>query len=514
MLPDPMSPTLKRALWVTALASLIVRLAIAATLPITGDEALFYQWGLRPEWGGYYDHPPMAGWWIAASIALFGDSTFSIRLPAVLLPLSGGALLWWTFSPLDRVRTAWAVLLFWLTPINWINVLITTDTPVIFFSLASVCLLFAAERRPRLDATAFAAYAGSGLMLSGALFSKYFAVVLALCIAVYFLGWRRDRLAGLGVMVLTSLPGPLVNLAWNMSHGWPNIMFNVFNRNEGETFAWKKPLLYLASWLYLLMPIGVALLWKYRSSLRQRLSTPPMALLGCLIAVSWVFFALLSAKKVVGLHWVVSFLPFWFVALAWALPTPDLRRTGRWFAGFTAVHLLLLAGLYAAPLSAWSSFNVYPKLVRSLRTEALVKQVDAPDVAIMATGYTSSVIYAHALKRYVPTFAVGSHHARQDDLWVNFGDYDGRTIRIIGFEAPDLDDYRAYFESVSLLTFEQEGVPFYAVHGTGFRAEVYRERVIGEIMRRFHRIPAWLPMTGCPICERYCAQVRCEVGTR
>ncbi len=55
----------------------------------------------------------------------------------------------------------------------------------------------------------------------------------------------------------------------------------------------------------------------------------------------------------------------------------------------------------------------------------------------------------------------------------------------------------------------KQGVPFYGVEGSGFNYAAYREGVLGVAFRRFYNIPAWLPMTGCPFCVRYCGQVRC-----
>ena len=45
--------------------TLVFRFWLAAAFPITGDEAYFIWWGWMPDWG-FYDHPPMIGWWLAA----------------------------------------------------------------------------------------------------------------------------------------------------------------------------------------------------------------------------------------------------------------------------------------------------------------------------------------------------------------------------------------------------------------------------------------------------------------
>jgi hypothetical protein len=165
--------------------------------------------------------------------------------------------------------------------------------------------------------------------------------------------------------------------------------------------------------------------------------------------------------------------------------------------------------MYGSQLSDWKSAKIYPEIVRSYRTQALLAQVQAPDTVLMATSYTPAAIYGQTLKTYVPVFGTGSFHARQDDLLVNFADFDGKTIRIIGFSQPNLDDYSAYFDHVSLITVSQNEVPFYAVEGKNFKWTVYRDTVLKDIFQKRHQIPSWLPMTGCPFCEHYCGEVRC-----
>ena len=501
---------LSRWLWGCGLAALALRCWIAATFPITGDEAYFYGWGRYPDWG-YYDHPPMVGWWIAALLHGVGDSTFIIRWPATLLPLALGGLIGWAVAPLGRERAAWAVLLFWLAPINWLNALITTDTPLMLWSVASVTVLWRAELMP--DARRAAAlHALSGLLLGLAFLSKYFAVVLGLAYAAYFLGWRRERWRSFALLVLCALPGPLINLWWNMGHGWANIMFNAFNRNEGESFSWDKPGLYLLTWAYLLTPGWLWLGWRQRQTLWPALGRlgREQGLLTAVLLVPFAFFALLSLKKVVGLHWVLNIYPFVFVALALAAPLPLLRQARRWMAGFVLLHVLTVAGLYSTQLSDWENSGLHSQIVRSYRTQALLDQVRADGVVIMATAYTPASIYSHTLKTPVPVFGVGSFHARQDDLQVDFRDYDGRTVRILDNHVLRAEDYAPYFDQVRVYTITQDGELFHVVEGQGFRWRAYRDTVLRDILRRWHRIPTWLPMTGSPFCQRYCGALRCD----
>jgi 4-amino-4-deoxy-L-arabinose transferase-like glycosyltransferase len=68
-----------RILWLT----LAIKLVFAAWIPLTGDEAYFIGWGKNLDYG-YYDHPPMVGWWLAGLLQV-SDAVSWLRLPSVLL---------------------------------------------------------------------------------------------------------------------------------------------------------------------------------------------------------------------------------------------------------------------------------------------------------------------------------------------------------------------------------------------------------------------------------------------
>jgi Dolichyl-phosphate-mannose-protein mannosyltransferase len=509
----PVSRSALRWLLIVGAAALLLRGWIAFTFPITGDEAFFYWWGVYPDWG-YSDHPPMVGWLIAAMRALAGDTVWAIRLPVVVLPLAVGAALWWALAQHSRERAAWALVLYWLAPINWLNTLMTTDTPLIFWSAWSVAALARAESAARPNQLKWGLYAVAGLCLGCAFLSKYFAVLLGLAYLAYFLIFQRTRLTGFAVVVLCALPGPLINLAYNASHGWPNIMFNVFNRNEDAHLAWHKPLLYIGMLVYLITPAAAWLALRQRRQFAAVLqSGAALRLMACVVAVPLTVFALLAGHKVIGLHWVLAFYPFGFVLLAFALPATQLARCARGIAVFTALHVLVVLALYGTTLDTWRTTPylsmIYPKIVRAYRSSEIVQQAQSPGSVLMADAYTSASLYGFARRAYMPVFGVGRFHARQDDLLVDFSVYTGQTIRIVVSSPPNLTQYAPYFDSVRVLSFEQDGVPFQIVEGSNFNYSAYRSGVLAEIDKRFYDIPRALPMTGCPFCERYCGQVRC-----
>lgn len=501
-----------RSVWAVLVLSLVCRVWISAAMPMTGDEALFFWWAQFLDYG-YYDHPPMVAWWIAAVSAVLGHAEWAVRLPATLLPLGVAGAIWWAFASVDRTRAAWAVLLYSLMPINWLGALVTTDTPLIFWAAWSVAGLVRAERQAvalqDLGRSAWHLYWLSGLCLGLAFLSKYFAVLLGVAYVVYFAVWRRQHWRGLLLGLVGMLPAVAVNVVWNLNHCWTNIMFNLFNRNEDAVFSVTNPLAYLATLVYLITPMALWWMWRERAGLRRAMAAMP--LVACALWVPLALFALMSGKKVIGLHWVLGFYPFLFILLAWALPMdalPRLKKSLLWFLG---VHLVLVAAVSLTSLDDWKRVKNYHRLVEAARAQEIAKLAQAPNTVLMANVYSAAGLYGYAIGQHVPVFGVGGFHARQDDLITDYRQYQGQTLRIItGRKAPDMAQFQDYFDETRVISLMQDGVPFYVVEGRAFRYDTYRQQVLAHINQAYYRFPAWLPVWGCSFCERYCGSPRCQ----
>jgi 4-amino-4-deoxy-L-arabinose transferase-like glycosyltransferase len=126
-----MARPLRAALIVMALATLL-RLLAAALLPLSPDEAYYWQWSREPAFG-YFDHPPVVAWLIALSTRLFGLSPLAVRLPAVLGATLLSVLLWHSARQrLDDSTALRLVLFLSLTPLFHLGgVIITPDTPLV-----------------------------------------------------------------------------------------------------------------------------------------------------------------------------------------------------------------------------------------------------------------------------------------------------------------------------------------------------------------------------------------------
>jgi len=482
--------------------TLAFRFWLAAAFPITGDEAYFIWWGWKPDWG-FYDHPPLIGWWLAVLLQ-FGDTQWWLRLPAILQPALLALAIYWALPRLiagiGEERRLWAAALVLLAPVNVWNVFITTDTPLVYFSVLSGLAWIRASQD---DAPRW--YLAAGLLLAGAVLSKYFAAILGFAYLVDVLRRRKaGALAGLAIAYACTLPALVLMAWWNSGNCWPNYMFNFVNRHGDAGWSLKTPLLYAVTLIYVLGPPVLWLALKNRRSTGADSSALPVAL-ATLAWVPFLLFALLSLVKQVGLHWLLSFVPFALIWLSLRLTPASLRRLGLFFAGFATLHIVGILIVSRVPLETWQKTRFYDGIVLTFEHQALARELQPyrRDWVLAMDGYSNAVTLGYNLRQYVAVFGEASSHARHDDLVTDFRALDGRNILILRKSEPKLDDYRKYFREVGADSFEIRGARFWRVKGEGFDYAAYREDVLATVRQKYYAIPAWLPQTACYMCDRY-----------
>ncbi len=546
--PDRLADPGRARTWflVVALATLAVRAAVAARLPITGDEAYFFYWGKWPAWG-YYDHPPMVGWWLAP-LARLGEHPFLVRLPALLVPPVLALLARASLARYGEALAWQAATLVLLAPLDAWNVAITTDVPLMLFAGVTVVLYLRAVRTGRpVD------YLLAGFALAGALMSKYFAGLLALGILAHAL-WRADRrsLVGLACVVAGALPAAVVQIAWNAQHCWPNVMFNLVNRHENAGLSWRTPPLYLVTLAYVLIPYVAWRAWVLarralyaRGAADERPAasgdraaggdTPVRArgsraapgagdardayvALAFLAGVPFALFLALSLVKTIGLHWLASFvMP---ALMAFALRDSARARAAalRFGAAFVLLHYAAIGVLAALPLETFRGLRAYDGIVLTLAPADLeaamrpyLRAPDGSDFVLAADGFSPAATLGFDLGRYVVVFGPGSSHARHDDILTDWRRVDGANVLVvIKGRPPDMTHYAPYFERVETIPLTVRGAPFWLVRGYGFRYARYRDEVLELVRERWYQVPRWLPQGPCYFCDRYFPDRACH----
>ena len=536
-----MANTAQRLFYAAVGLTLVFRLWLAAVMPITGDEAYFIWWGWIPDWG-FYDHPPMIGWWLAALLAV-GDAEWWLRLPQVAQPvLLALAVRWawprlWPEQPEQAERRDWAALLVLLAPVNVWNVFVTTDTALVYCAVLSGLAWLFASREP--GGNVWRWYVLAGIFLAGAVLSKYFAALLGFAYLIDVLRRRTARaFAGLAITYAITVPALLLMAWWNAGNCWSNYMFNFVNRHGAHSgIGLENPLIYAATLAYVLTPPVLWLLFRRRpappslpASFPQgergdRQLPSPLAgeglrergggfsnverSLATLVAVPLLLFAVLSLFRTVGLHWILAFVPFALLLAVRRLSGPAVPKLAWFFMGFAALHLAVALVVSRLPLETWRSFRIYPGLVLTFESRALVAHAAPGDSLLVSDGYSNAVILGYNLRRYVPVLGMASSHARHDDILTDWRLQDGRDITVLRKTAPEPDEYKAWFQSVTTDSFEHRGAHYWVVRGRGFDYAAYRDSVLLEVRRRYYALPPWLPQTGCYFCDRYFPDKTC-----
>ncbi|WP_375761460.1 ArnT family glycosyltransferase [Corallococcus exercitus] len=194
-----------------------VRLALALGTDVYFDETYYWQWARHLAWG-YFDHPPMVAWLIAA---------LGIRGTALLCGLGTGVAVWGLALDVYRSRdAAWRAVALWsAVPVGILSgVWATPDSPMLLFWALGLWALYREK------------WVLAGLTCGLALLSKYPSVLLGLAFMVAALRARRLPAgawltAGLGLLCF--LPVVL----WNASHDWVGFKFQL-NHGLGGSGGW------------------------------------------------------------------------------------------------------------------------------------------------------------------------------------------------------------------------------------------------------------------------------------
>jgi 4-amino-4-deoxy-L-arabinose transferase-like glycosyltransferase len=326
----------------------VLRLVIAARLPLVPDEAYYWLWTqhLQP---GYYDHPPMVALWIRAGTMLAGDNPLGVRLLGPLSSAFGSILLARAGEDLLPHRQAGliaAALLNATLIAGAGSILMTPDTPLLFFWTAGIAAL------ARLIATRDQRWwLAIGAAAGAALLSKYTGL-LFLAATGFWLVTRPDGRAmlrtpwpwaGLALALLIFAP----NIWWNAGHGWISYL-----KQGGRVtqFEASRALQFLAELLGgqigLATPIIFALaasgLWHLR-----RANSTAAHLLIWLTAVPGVVFLEHTISGRVQANWPAILYPSACIAAA-ALPMTVLRR---WLTPAIGLGLALTALIYTQALA-------------------------------------------------------------------------------------------------------------------------------------------------------------------
>ena len=476
----------------------IVKLAVATQLPLTGDEAYFVIWGEHPAFG-YYDHPPLTGWWLAVILWLFDPSVLGIRLTQLIASFLP-ALMVASVLRGDPNRQQIGVVCALFLPIVLLNVFTTTDTLYTVFSLLAMWLYV--ERREHCSIIRLLTIGG---FLAAAFLSKYLAALVIFGIFVDQLVFGSNRLKNLMIMSIPLVLGVAFNGWWNYQNCGYNLLFNLVNRQSNAELNIIQPLIYLISLVYVLLPLWIfvglrynALFWPTDQITRRWLcvsGAPLIALLG------------VSLFKPIGLHWLTPCLVALMIGMVRILPKIEPSRTIQAsIIGFGGVHTVLMLVVALFPIEHYIFDDERANKVQWYRhAPNLVEHLEhryqgRPMIA--TPSYSRSAVLSFYADNYVSVFGEGSRYGRQNDLIHSPMRYTESDVLIVGSTRHEVEGYRDYFRSSHVEQISVEGLTAHVLVGSGFNMQAYRETIEDMILNDYYAIPPEWPIGSCAFIER------------
>lgn len=366
-----------------------VRMALIRHLPLTGDEAYYWEWS-RHLALGYHDHPPLVGWLIALSAHL-GESAFWVRFPSLLLSvLTGIFLFFFTYDLWKSESLAFfALLLYSVLPIFFISSIgIFPDVPLLFN-----WMLFLWAFRKWLEEEKLWPCLGTALglaMLSKLMgFFLFPSLVLTLFFAKSHLPsrkplWKRASLWKSLVLAFL-LTSPL--FYWNFHHHFETFTYQIHQRvMRGMAFSPGFFLNYLSLQFVSLSPLVVFLIFGTVLFLVARAGKGDFRAFYLLSAAApiHIFFLLVSFFTRVGLHWALpgtlALLP---AAPAFAEELFDHGKRWGWKFFWVSSGIAFLVTLFVFSSLQWPELLIPRIISRGLRMRNVNqgKTLTSPTVA-------------------------------------------------------------------------------------------------------------------------------------
>ena len=300
---------------------------------ITNDEAYYALWGRQPAFG-YFDHPPMIAWLIAAGDVLF-DGNLAVRFVTVLLQVIALPLLWsLSGSRLNDTAAVWRFFAVSASVVMFsaYGFITTPDVPLLFFSV--VFLLVYREfliKRNWLNTILLA------LTVAALIYSKYQSGLFLLLVVLANLRLLRYYESWLAMLLALVLLIP--HIWWHYEQGFPAFQYHLADRST--SFQMRYLLEYWPNQLAVFNPFTlVAVVWAFFSTKDKSIMTRTYRVV---IAGFLLFFWTTAFRGHVEPHWtIIAAIPMIILVMQETRNNAPLRKYVARFV-YPSVALILIA---------------------------------------------------------------------------------------------------------------------------------------------------------------------------
>lgn len=321
------------------LISLLIKLGVAALLPLSADEAYYWVWSHNLRLS-YFDHPPMVAWLFYAGHFLEGFLN-SVRWPAVILGHT--TLMVWIniLKPhvdLEKIKI-WIYLALFSPLIGFGSLIVTPDIAIVFFwSLSILILQNALFSKKAID------YALLGASLGLGFCAKYHIVLFLPFLFLYLIFEKKLKEVQWRWVPLTILFGLLFCapvIIWNYQNDFASFQFQIKHGLERPDYQFSWTWSYILGQILALFPLIFWAAITAKVPKRSRL----------IMYFGWgplIFFFLTSFKALVEANWPIIAYPAIFAV---ALFHPRVRTWTKWTCAFWGtLFVVVLSTLFIPAL--------------------------------------------------------------------------------------------------------------------------------------------------------------------
>lgn len=482
----------------TLLAVYAVKVLLACFFPVLSDEALHLLWGFVPSYG-YSDHPAMTGWFAWVS-TFFGHNPLSYRITCLISTLIVTEGIRRVLTPYGADRARLVAAIYALTPLSFFSLIFTPETPLLIFGFFTAFTIFKASRS---NSVAWALVAG--LLQSAAILSKYNALWLGGAAFYFFVLRPQSRSLKLTLAYgLGCLPCFAIIGLYNYEHCWIN-WSRASSRMAGTKIHLSGVLVALAYQLYAATPWG---LWAFfnRDERKARFSELRRTL-PIFFFIPLACFLYVSLQNKVGIHWMQSFYPFFFLMLAESRDR-ILRLSLKLNIITVSLHLIVAFALLVTPISWFASKSprYHHDVVIAFDPQSVcdaLQDFAGPDATLATFDYSqSSTLWVGCLKPFL-RYGYGALDGRDFDRMIDYRSYDGKRVAVMWQKPFGEEKLSGGLIEPRLGTFEIHGKVFHAAVGV-FSYENYRSSVLqSQLDRIYDPARRKLPNEACYFKKRY-----------
>lgn len=315
----------------------LINLVQSLLMPLINDEAYYWVWSQKLDWG-YFDHPPMVAVWVKIGFSII-QNELGVRLISVLAGALGYFLLGKTLN-IQNKQQFWlySALFFSFVLFHAFGFVTTPDSPLLFFGILYFICLKRFLELPNLRHALLL-----GLIMALVLYSKYHGILL-IVFSLLPISLKLIRKPYFYVAVIFGILCYAPHLYWQFENNFVSAEYHLVRRNVFNQFKFSNTTDYLASLIWASSPL---LFWFTGKALfKTRYKTDyQKALLGGFAGIV-LFFILITFKRYIQGQWsLLAFIPLFIITYEYFKNKPIQIRWIK-ILGFSTVFLMMLVRVY------------------------------------------------------------------------------------------------------------------------------------------------------------------------